>query len=414
MKILGNNIHSRLSLAVVMLYVGLIVLFSAVGTQANPQSIAIAAQETTANEMFMTSLLTYSLSGLPLLFIALYFVKRETKKITSSLSTAMNSLDEIAIGNFEFQSDNIQNDETSHLMKAMQTTSEKVKGIILPIDKSIQTLSPILDKIKNTGVQYQNLSAEQTQITSGLSHQLNTLFESLSNSKINNGADSHNNTDDTEMKQALDDIQTAIRSIESVESDVEQVATIIMQLQTSSNAIGSVVDTINQIANQTNMLALNAAIEAARAGEQGRGFAVVADEVRSLSLKTHDATTEIQDTIKKIQLDTNLAVDAIGKTKLSVSHESADPSNSLDLIQRYITESNSGSPQHNAASFQSTDYESINESTRQLNQNSQELETLFHSLISQTNALNQPVDELTEKLSTFKKAERFSIASNKL
>jgi methyl-accepting chemotaxis protein len=103
-------------------------------------------------------------------------------------------------------------------------------------------------------------------------------------------------------------VQETIDGMAKIADRVKRTANTIDALGASSEQIGEIVGTIEDIADQTNLLALNAAIEAARAGEQGRGFAVVADEVRALAERTSKATKEIGGMIKSIQNETRDAV----------------------------------------------------------------------------------------------------------
>lgn len=127
------------------------------------------------------------------------------------------------------------------------------------------------------------------------------------------------------LAQGTQSSNTSQHTIESFAHEVNGMANDIALLQEESARIGSVLDVIRGIAEQTNLLALNAAIEAARAGEQGRGFAVVADEVRALAHRTQESTVEIQSMVEGLQEKSTNAVNAISRGQ-SLTQESLEHS----------------------------------------------------------------------------------------
>lgn len=123
------------------------------------------------------------------------------------------------------------------------------------------------------------------------------------------------------------------RSIRDLEGQINEAAQTIASLDNETSQIGSLLDVIRGIAEQTNLLALNAAIEAARAGEQGRGFAVVADEVRSLAQRTQQSTEEIDQMIASLQKGSGSAVSAIENSRSLVEVCVQNTHQNLELME---------------------------------------------------------------------------------
>jgi methyl-accepting chemotaxis protein len=195
-------------------------------------------------------------------------------------------------------------------------------------------------------------------------------------------------------------------SIKNLEQEVQVATEVIQELEVHGSSINTILSTIQDIAEQTNLLALNAAIEAARAGEQGRGFAVVADEVRVLSQRTHASTQEIQQMIETLQNTTGKAVGIMGDSRQLAETSVSDADSaavSLTQIQQAVELISDMATQiASAAEEQASVTSEITRNTVGIRDVSNELADEAHDAAGQAAQLSELSHELEQEIQRFK------------
>jgi methyl-accepting chemotaxis protein len=292
------------------------------------------------------------------------------------------------------------------LQSYVNNLGESLANIIREVSEAVSATASASTQISSSSEEMaagaQEQSSQAQEVAAAVEQMTKTILETTKNA--GNTADEAKNAGQI-AKDGGKVISETIDGMNRIAVVVTKAAETVQELGKSSDQIGEIVQVIDDIADQTNLLALNAAIEAARAGEQGRGFAVVADEVRKLAERTTKATKEIADMIKRIQKDTNGAVESIQQGTSEVQKGKSLASKAGESLEQIITGSaavvDSATQVAAASEEQSATAEQISKNIEAINNVTQESAAGVQQIARAAEDLNRLTDNLQNLVSKF-------------
>ncbi|OPK08919.1 methyl-accepting chemotaxis protein [Pseudomonas sp. VI4.1] len=228
-----------------------------------------------------------------------------TRQIVVPLNQTLKVAERIAAGDLTHNLVSQRQDELGQLQRAIQSMTQGLRELIGGISDGVTQIASAAEELsavtEQTSAGVNSQKVETDQVATAMNEMTATVQEVARNAEEASEAAV---AADQQAREGDKVVSEAIAQIERLAIEVGNSTVAMGDLKRESDKIGSVLDVIKSVAQQTNLLALNAAIEAARAGEAGRGFAVVADEVRSLAQRTQKSTEEIEELIVGLQSGT--------------------------------------------------------------------------------------------------------------
>jgi methyl-accepting chemotaxis protein len=267
------------------------------------------------SEVARTRALQLSTTLLALLFGILAAVII-TRQITRPIRETLGIVERIAGGDLTHNLVVTRRDELGVLQQGVQHMGETLRNFISGIRDGVTQIASAAEELsavtEQTSVGVNSQKVETDQVATAMHEMTATVQEVARNAEQASQAAADA---DGQAREGDRVVAEAMAQIELLAAEVVRSTEAMTLLQQESNKIGSVMDVIKSVAEQTNLLALNAAIEAARAGEAGRGFAVVADEVRGLAQRTQRSTEEIEGLVAGLQSGTQQVASVMNNSR---------------------------------------------------------------------------------------------------
>lgn len=256
--------------------------------------------------------------------------------INSRLQKLMQVLQRTVDGDLTFELESDNKDEFGHtarlLVKMRDSLSNSVSMVLEAAEATQRGITELQQLTNSIGDKVSQAESRSVTVAAASDEMVSTTGDIAKNCE---GAASTAEKSNTITSQGVAQIEDAISKIQDQVKKTELDSKQIGELKVQSEKIGTIVETIEDIAQQTNLLALNAAIEAARAGEAGKGFAVVADEVRALASRSSASTQEITKMVEQVQHYADSANDSMIESVKNMN-ELADKSSGIQNILQSI------------------------------------------------------------------------------